>query len=78
MDVKIASENDLVQCNVSRINMLFAATVNFVFEKSYLRVLSIPEIVENVVVSSGVNNLTWVEQNFFANDLQQFVLAVWN
>ena len=70
MRVKIASENDLVQCNVSRINMMFAATVNFVFEKSYLRVLSIPEIVENIVVSSSVNNLAWIEQNYFSSDLQ--------
>lgn len=61
MNVKIASENDLTQCNVSRINMLFATTVNFVFEKSYLSVLSVPQMIENIVVSSSVNNLAWIE-----------------
>ena len=58
--------------------MLFAHTVNFVFEKAYLRVLSIPEIIENIVTGSSVNGMAWIEQNFFSSDLQQFTLAVWN
>lgn len=58
--------------------MLFAHTVNFVFEKAYLRVLSILEIIENIVTGSSVNGMAWIEQNFFSSDLQQFTLAVWN